>query len=128
MQIVFHNVDRETLKNLNSITIPRVVGQVAVKHSRVLQSFKRMMLMSRLHVSWTSEPVPFQMILEWRWSCMLSRDVQFPVLFISVKLPVFRKGSKFIHWLFLMSFTCMASISVADELILEISCPEGSPA
>lgn len=43
-------------------------------------------------------------------------------------IPLFRKRSKFIHWLFFfMSFTCMASISVADELILKISNPDLKP-
>ncbi len=129
MQIVFHSVDRETLQNLKkSITIPKVVGQVAVKlyakHRRMIQSFKRIMLEPRLHESrepWT------------HWSegdaCVLSGDVQSQCC----SALMYQFPGRDLH-LFtgycLMSFTCMASVSVTDELILEISCPDlqGSPA
>lgn len=140
MQMVFHNLDRETLKKkkkkyLNLITLSKVVGQVAVqlhaKHRRIIYLRE-----------WCSCPDCMYHVNP--WTCPFTDDTVVKVIHAcSVEMsnsqwcsslwnyiPVFRKGSKFIHWLFLMSFTCTPSISVADQLILEISCPDfqGSPA
>lgn len=133
MQIVFHSVDRETLKTLEE------VNHNSQSRGKNMQNKDE--LFSHLR-EWCScpdctshvnpEPGHFQMTLEWRWSmyaqwrCAIPSAVHLCEVISQFSI---RDLNLFIGY-FLMSFTCMASISVTDELILEISCPDlqGSPA